>query len=972
MRYISLLFALLFTISSLKAQDSRPNYMPNTLIIKFKEHTDLAQLKAKINTANSILNKLDAASFSPIWKSEYSQQALKLKANSTKATLTFDGFEELQKIYSVNFSENIDAHLLAAKISRLPEVEYAEPRYLYYTTLVTNDPINNELLNFHNFDKAWDITQGSSEVIIGIVDSGVNYNHEDLKNKIWINENEIPDNGLDDDNNGFVDDVLGWDFWESGYTETSFTQDNNPFAEFSDHGTHVAGIATAEPNNGVGLAGTGFNARYMAVKAGGVEDNPSTPNSDESNAIGFGYEGILYAYMNGANIINCSWGGSGASLFGEDVVNTVTDGGGLIIAAAGNVDPNLPDALTLREIPGYPASYKNVLSVAALGTFEDEIAPYSSFGEYIDILARGTIRSSNGYGTNGYETYQGTSMASPVVAGLAALIKAKYPDWGAERIKAQIRASSISIDGSNSSNFKNKLGTGKIDAEKALLTPLPGLVIDSVAYLNESGSQINLGETGIARFFIKNNGAPTSSLTFTVLSSNPNFLINEQTIAAGAISENETKAVDVPISISNNFARSLSSEFRIDFSDASLDYDEFSFVTFDELQYDNTNVNNIAMSIAANGNIGFYDALNGIGGIGFVPYPDTANFVLGNLLFEGGIIMEANDRLVNTVRSIDGNISDDFDITKAYQNIRMDAITESGEGTLVPYSRTTLDNAELTFRSFAFDTPELSNTVILNYQIKNTSNTLSLSDVYFGLYNDWDIGNSGNNNSIYNAQYDVLFIQEDGESSRPLVAVATYANTSSVLAINNGFEGSVNQYQFNIYDGFSANEKRNSLKGGTNNTTINNADVSTVVASGPYYIPPASTASIGFVYAFGETEAELIEQINNARAKNDLFEITNLNTNPDFEFPNELVLFQNYPNPFNPSTKIAFKLEERGDTTLDIYNYLGQKVYTVIDDNLAAGIHTYTVSLDNLASGIYFAILKTDSKQKLIKLSLIK
>lgn len=959
--FFSLFTLLLFiTTFSVHAQSADKEYMDNALIIKFKTAQDATEYKNKTIASSSIFNEYGIRTTAPVFSAE-AENTFTENLRAKGKISTIPATDELKKIYSASFDAQVDAKVLAAKISRLPGIEYAEPRYIYYTAETTVDPIQNNFLSYHRFSSAWDVSQSSTDIIISIVDSGVNYNHEDLIDKHKVNTREIPNNGADDDGNGFIDDYLGWDFWESGYTAATMTQDNNPFAGNNDHGTHVAGIATATPNNNKGLAGTGYNARYMAVKAGGAPDDPST-TGNESRSIGFGYDGILYSMINGADIINCSWGGTNYSAFGEEIVNMANEAGILIVAAAGN---------DTSEENHYPSGYKNVLSVGSIEA-SGQISDFSNFGYTVDVFATGIINSSNGIGTNGYATYGGTSMSSPAVAGLAALIKDKYPTWSPERIKNQIRASSVSMEGSHSESYKFKLGTGTVDAFLAVSTPQPGIQIDTTEYLNAQGESLGINEEGVLKLHLKNYGGASGNISVSVESLSEGVSFNETGIQVASIGTNETRIVEIPVTTTEEILETLSAEIVVKFIGTSSTYNNFEILTFNELQFDISRVNDLAVSFTPTGKIGFFDASSQVGGIGFIPNHRTANYTEDNVLFEGGIILEANQKVVNSVRSLAGRTDNDFDPISSYK-VTSIASTSDGDGstTFAPTKATSLDNAEITLNTYAFNDESTSNTILLNYIINNTSGSYSLSEVYMGLFNDWDIGTFSRNSTSYDAASDVLFIRESGNDDSPFVAVATLANTSSVLAIDNNFGGGITSYNFSLEDGFSDGEKKNSLKAGTLNTEISNRDISAVVATGPYYIPARSSISVGFVYAFGDTEQDLINQINAARALN-IFEVSDLNSSSENEFPEEVKIFQNYPNPFNPSTTISFSLDDPGSVELSIYNLLGQKVRTIVNSELQAGIHAYTVSLDRFSSGLYFATLNTGGSQKVIKLTLLK
>lgn len=962
MHRIGILFALvLITFPSL-AQQPGIDYAENTIIIKFESDLAAEAYISKSKAEASFLTTYNASPLKQIWRDEYSQQLNStLRAKGKLASMP--DVSDLSRIYEFQYNDEIDPLVLSQKISSLPDVEYAEPRFIYYTDDVvnTNDPIQNSFVNFHSFDDAWEISQSSTEVIISVVDSGVNYLHEDLEEKHWVNEDEIPGNGIDDDNNGYVDDYLGWDFWDSGSTANA-VQDSDPFAINNPHGTHVAGISTAVPDNNLGLAGAGFNAKYMAVKAGGIADDPSTGN-DESRSIGFGYEAIMYSVINGADIVNCSWGGFGFSSFGEDIVNMATEAGVLVIASAGNSSTN--------ELH-YPSSLENVLSVGALGTTGNIIASYSNYGSTVDVFAQGTISSSVGVGPSDYATFQGTSMSSPVVSGLAALIKTEYPTWTPEQIKQQIRTSSSSIDQFNSGEFALQLGTGSIDAFVAISSPQPGIVIERSESFNESGGKLGINENGTFKVFLRNVGNATTSLTINVEALTPGLSFSSNTFPVGAISNDGIAEVEIPITLTEDILETLSADMMIEFIDNSVGYRDFRVIVFDNLQFDVSDANNLALSFSPSGNIGFFDAQNGIGGVGFVPDHQTANFLTDNLLYEGGIIFEANERVANNVRSTSGNVDRQFTPVEFYE-VTDPGIVSLADGFTMfrPTENTGLDKVEISLNTYAFATPDLENSVILNYVIRNTSSILALSEVYLGIFNDWDIGDFTNNNVSYNQEDDILFAQGEQDSGFPMVAVATLANTSSVLAINNNFGGSNSDFQFGLSDGYNIIEKRNSLRAGTENTLAFRTDISSVVATGPYFIPPGESVSLGFVYAFGDSETELANQVLAGRNQT-IFQVSDLNSTRDNEFPNSVEFFQNYPNPFNPNTTFSFTLSERQSVRLDVYNMLGQKVKSVINESLEGGIYSYEVSFDELSSGVYFAILETEGTKETIKLSLIK
>jgi len=265
-----------------------------------------------------------------------------------------------------------------------PDVEYAEPNYIYHATLTPNDTSFNELWGLHNTGQpvngtggtsdadidateAWNIvtgSTGSNTVVIAVIDSGVKWNHEDLIGNIWSNPDEIPDNGIDEGTNGYIDDIRGWDFVDN---------DNDPM-DYNGHGTHVAGTIAAFGNNGTGVTGVCWRAKIMPLR--GLNADGSGWTSDFILA-------IQYANANGAHVINNSWGGGGYS---QALKNAIDASSAVVVCAAGN------DSVNNDITPHYPSNYTstNIISVAATNQ-SDGRASFSNYGvTSVDVGAPGT------------------------------------------------------------------------------------------------------------------------------------------------------------------------------------------------------------------------------------------------------------------------------------------------------------------------------------------------------------------------------------------------------------------------------------------------------------------------------------------------------------------------------------------------------------------------------------------------------
>jgi len=365
---------------------------------------------------------------------------------------------ELDRTYEVRFTDGANTVALMNALSRNPLLEYAEQvpaNYLDETLFTPNDynAAQQWFLGAINAPAAWDISLGDPNVVIAITDDGVDIAHLDLVANVWVNPNEIPGNGIDDDNNGRIDDINGWDSADNDANVIN----TNPLAS---HGTHVAGCASGVSGNGIGIASIGYSCSLMACKST-KDSNPSNPPTIDA-----GYESIDYAIDNGADVINMSWGGTSSSATNQNLINAGWAKGCMFVASAGNggTDGVGDDHAT---IPKYPSGYNRVLSVASSGQNGQKTA-FSDFGIAIDVVAPGSNIKST-YPNGIYAVQDGTSMSAPIVAGLCALMKSVNPCLKNDSIEKYLKQTCTPITGSSATLFnQGKLGAGVIDASAAL------------------------------------------------------------------------------------------------------------------------------------------------------------------------------------------------------------------------------------------------------------------------------------------------------------------------------------------------------------------------------------------------------------------------------------------------------------------------------------------------------------------------
>jgi subtilisin family serine protease len=352
---------------------------------------------------------------------------------------------DLSRTYVLHLAPGQDAAEAVVRLRRDPRVAMAELDQQVSASLVPNDPQFRALWGIAKIGApaAWNTSTGEG-ITVAVVDTGLDLTHPDIAANVWTNAREIPGNGIDDDGNGFVDDVQGWDFVDN---DADPRDDNG-------HGSHVSGTIAAAGNNGVGVIGVAWRARIMPLKALG--------------RYGFGYasdlaRAIVYATDNGADVINNSWDGGGDSSVVHDAVVYAYSHGAVVVAAAGNFDDD--------STRYFPARYPEVITVGATAP-GDIKAPFSNWGK-IDVSAPGMgILSLRATGTPfgqpkgvGYAFASGTSMAAPHVAGVAALVLSRRPDLSVEELRQALRSSAVEI---GAPGVDLLYGSGRLDAKAAL------------------------------------------------------------------------------------------------------------------------------------------------------------------------------------------------------------------------------------------------------------------------------------------------------------------------------------------------------------------------------------------------------------------------------------------------------------------------------------------------------------------------
>lgn len=345
-----------------------------------------------------------------------------------------------------------------------PQVLNCEPNYTADTMDVANDRLFDTQWSLDNNDQegvdlhvteAWEIETGNPDVLVAVIDMGFDFSHEDLQANIWHNPGEIAGNGIDDDNNGYIDDIVGWDFVDqpSGLEDPENdyrTEDNDPTCMLSSHGNRVVGLIGATTGNGIGIAGIAGNCRFMLIRAGYLNEQGTAVLSSSHIA-----RGVIYAADNGARVINISSGSSRYSKSYYAALHYAIEKGAVIVCSAGNES---------SEKPVYPAAYDlpGLLSVGASDR-GDNPCWFSNYGSWVDVSAPGENIVTT-FLRNRYDETRGTSFAAPMVAAVVALVVSHYPDWTPAQVQDRIMNSVDTVESLHGANITS----GRVNARRAL------------------------------------------------------------------------------------------------------------------------------------------------------------------------------------------------------------------------------------------------------------------------------------------------------------------------------------------------------------------------------------------------------------------------------------------------------------------------------------------------------------------------
>lgn len=920
------------------AENVKPgDYLDKTIIVKVRP--EFSSICSSNNIANPIFNQL----FAELGGMSLEKVFPHVKAPEKMINERGEKLVDLTLIYQFKYTSYVPLEKAINKIAVAGIFEYVEPYYIPKIDYTPNDPLLSTQYGITNIqaEAGWGVNtttaRGDTNVVIGITDTGTELTHSDLVGQLKFNSAD-PVGGGDNDGDGYIDNYRGWDLGDN---------DNDPTWTGNQHGVHVTGIADAKVNNSNGVAGVGFNCKYLPVKI-----------ADATGTLTMAYQGITYAADHGCSIINCSWGGAGGGSFGQDVVTYATiNKNVLVIASAGNGG--------IDEI-SYPAGYTYVISVVNTKS-DDRRDASSSYNYTCDVCAPGTSINST-YPPNTYTYLTGTSMASPCAAGAAAIIKSFYPTYTALQVGERLKVTCDNIYALHSPIYANKLGNGRINLFKALtLANPPSVVMTSRTITDGNDNTFIINDTLRISGNYTDYLAPCTNLTATLSSTSPFVSVVDGTTTIGPVATlgvGNNTADPFKFRIMPTAPQNANILFKITYNDAATSYtaSEFFYVVVN-VDYVNIAINDVSTSVGSNGRLGY--SQNGqTGGLGF-------NYLGTAMLYESGLMI-AKDT---------GRVSD---CVRAFSTPALDFSSLVSAHTIVPsvYSEFDVDG---TFKDnlaalplpvtvhhteYAWSTPGNRKYVIVQYVIKNTSAS-SLNPIYAGIFADWDIDAAtfGSNRASFDAATKMGYAYYSGASGK-YAGIKLLTSTAPVIhyAVDNLAGGAGGA---DLSDGYSGAEKFLTMTTNRANAGVAGAgaDVCDIVSTGPYTIAAGDSIKVAFALIAGDNLADLIVSAGNAQTMYDGLGVSTDVTSIALDGTNSLAVF---PNPTNGQSFVDLTIAESSKIDLRVFNIMGEEISVIASEQLAAGTHRFVYETSLLSSGLYYYQLTVGDKKYVQKLMVTK
>lgn len=935
---------------------------PQTVVIKWKAASstlDSWKQSGRIGSIPALAPILGTHTSAPYISDAVLRSVAKAAAQNNALTVpgTMPSWFGLSRIAIIRYDNAVPSHKAVLLLSGLPDIEYVEVLPIRSIDFVPNDSLSREQyhLVLTKTMEAWDVLPDTGTVVVGIVDTGVDTTHVDLQGQIWRNAGEVGDddngndkrtNDVDDDGNGFVDDWFGWDFVGADGS----TGDNSPIPGNA-HGTHVGGIVGAVVDNEIGVAGVALRVKIMPVKVG--NDDPFGRTVARTS------EGILYAASNGASVINCSFGSASQSFADIDVINSTHDMGALIVAAAGNESV---------EQAYYPAAFSTVVSVAATNAL-DKLAFFSNRHSTVDVCAPGQSILSTIPG-NEYDSYDGTSMASPVVAAIAAMLRLMRPELPPQDVHAILRATADDIDTLNPFAI-GRIGMGRVNALRALTaTNIRHAVVTDGSFSDEnSDSVFQSGERLHLRLSVKNLLAPLANarIVISAAPSDVSFTLVTAEVAVGPLGRHEERTVpdDIVLQLSTDAPLDAHLAVLVTIMDGDTVVGKQLVTATVNPSYRTIAENDITVTINSIGNIAFNDYPSNAQGAGF-RYKDSPN-----LLYEGALLIGKEPTyLPNVARGANTSVKDtSFHASKIIE-VRRDSVP-SGLRAISRFDDRYDDYAagvSVVQTVYQSNDDSVRNCIIMVFDISNRGDT-AIPALWAAQFHDWDIGPAGaDNGCAWDPERGIALIENVKLSDMPRVGVCMISPMAiNMFAIDN--DGDIDCPS--IYDNFIRAEKWLMMSSGIARTNSNVEDVALMLGGGPFTLAVGETKQVCYVIAAGASYQEIARGIaaGTRRAIN-----MGLNAIEFVPLPStDLVISLEAGTVVTAGTHtVRFSVRTKTPVLIDVVDILGQTVSTIAEAlNVVPGEHLLDLTIQPVTTGVYFVRMQTTSGTSTLPIQII-
>ncbi|WP_202621841.1 S8 family serine peptidase [Pontibacter russatus] len=728
----------------------------------------------------------------------------------------------LSHIYELQYGASHTLEQVQQTLMSTGLVDYVEPLYIREPLTQPNDPSADSVKTRQYYLKlvqayeGWTVEKGDTNVVVAILDTGFGLTHEELKTKVKHNYGD-PVDGIDNDGDGFTDNFAGWDFADS---------DNNVYDDtpWKGHGTSVAAVAAGATDNGKGIASLGYNTLFMPLKV----------FSSVKNGHFGGYEAIVYAADKGCKVINLSWGGEGMSQYEQDIINyAVLDKDVLVVASAGN---------TNKLVDIYPAAYQNVLSVGGTNAKDVKFKDHT-YNYHIDLTAPSeNVYTASINGDYAYGGAYGTSFSSPIVAGSAALVRAKYPQLTALQAAERIRVSADDIYHlAGNQPYLGMLGKGRLNLKRALKeTSLRAVRCTSYGLalstqLAYAGSKVALDAS------FRSYLAPTAALEITLTSTSPYVTVDRGTLNLGSVATMGTASSGLRpfmLSIAEDAPANHLVRLRFDYTDGA--YSDFQYITLIiNPSFVTLTANNLHVSLNNVGNIG-YNGLNFKQGEG-VKYKGGPS-----LLFEGGLMVAVDEGSVFDNLHNERWLNDNNFKSAGAVRLHHDTPLATQEARAL-MAATDNEQAGVKVKQVAsawMEAPD-QDYIIIEYQLTNMTPD-TIRQVHAGIFADWDIGNYMQNAAAYDSLLRLGYVYSTA-AALPYAGVKLLTRDAPVYHAIDNIGG--NDSTVTVDDGFSDAEKYKVISKGVSRERAGGKsgnNVSHVVGATATDLAPGETRTLAF------------------------------------------------------------------------------------------------------------------------------